>query len=147
MTQWVPSYAKVDLYGSMLMRARQASQFGTIKGLLWYQGESESWDRNNIIYYSQRVHTLWQAIRADLGLPDLPIVFVKLGPKPDSRWTDWDDLKAWQQSIADTQPPNVAMADASDLHALPAPQNNHLDFNSQVILGGRLADAMYQIMP
>jgi hypothetical protein len=39
------------------------------------------------------------------------------------------------------------MADASDLHALPAPQNNHLDFNSQVILGGRLADAMYQIMP
>ena len=58
MTQWVPSYAKVDLYASMLMRARQASQFGTIKGLLWYQGESESWDRNNIVYYSQRVHTL-----------------------------------------------------------------------------------------
>jgi Carbohydrate esterase, sialic acid-specific acetylesterase len=93
------------------------------------------------------MHALFQSIRSDLGIPDLPIVFVKLGPMPNAAHTYWNDIKAWQQSIADAQPPGIDMVDASDLKLIPGDQSGHLDQPSQITLGGRMADAMYQMMP
>ena len=142
---WQPAYSTASLYGNMLMMARRAIKAGgVIKGFLWYQGEGETADHLNVILYDCRVHRLFQSLREDLGIPNLPIVFVKLGPDP-GWWPFWSSIQAWQQAIADAHPPGIAMADASDLHSLPAGQAVHLDTPSQVTLGTRMADAMYQL--
>ncbi len=54
--QWMPDYAVNTAYGNMLAQARKARAKGTIKGFLWYQGESDCGDSNNVIAYSQRMH-------------------------------------------------------------------------------------------
>ncbi len=39
------------------------------------------------------------------------------------------------------------MVSAEDLKAISLANPHHLNQQSQIILGGRMADAMYQIMP
>jgi hypothetical protein len=39
------------------------------------------------------------------------------------------------------------MVTAEDLHAISPANPHHLDQPSQLILGGRMADGMYQIVP
>jgi Carbohydrate esterase, sialic acid-specific acetylesterase len=82
LSQWMPDYSTHSLYGNMVRLARFASQYGTIKGFLSYQGEAETTDRNNVLLYGQRMHALFSAVRQDLGIPDLPIIFVQIGPDP-----------------------------------------------------------------
>jgi hypothetical protein len=110
-------------------------------------GEAETVDRSNVLEYSQRMHALFSAVRQDLGIPDLPIIFVQLGPGPnDGSHPYWHDIQVYQQYIDDAQPDGIAMVSASDLQTISA-TNYHLNLQSQIILGGRLADMMYQIMP
>ena len=147
LADWMPDYMTRSLYGNMLWHARQAKAYGTIKGFLWYQGEAETVDRENVLLYTRRMHALFSAIRQDLGIPDLPIVFVQLGPGPnDYSRPYWRDIQLRQQYIDDAQPDGIAMVSASDLQTISA-TNYHLNQQSQIILGGRLADMMYQIMP
>jgi hypothetical protein len=145
LSQWTPDNTTYTLYGRMLARARIASAHGTIKGLVWYQGEAETMDRNNAMLYSAKMHALFQSIRADLGIPDLPIIFVQLGPDShDPRYPYWPTIQSWQQAIASAAPPRIGMVSAKDLKAIPG-NPFHLDQESQIILGGRIADAMYNL--
>ncbi len=101
--QWMPEYAVNTAYGNMLAQARKARANGTIKGFLWYQGESDCGDSNNVIAYSQRMHALFSAIRQDLGIPDLPIIFFQLGPNPhEPGFEYWYDIHMRQRYIADS---------------------------------------------
>jgi hypothetical protein len=50
------------------------------------------------------------------------------------------------QWIADGVPTGIEMVQAKDLTIMGL-GNPHLNQASQIILGGRMADAMYQIMP
>ena len=101
-----------------------------------------------MILYGPRMHTIFSAIRQDLDIPDLPIIFVQLGPNPhEPRFEFWHDVQVKQQSIADAEAPFLDMVTAEDLHAISPANPHHLDQPSQIILGGRMADAMYQIMP
>jgi hypothetical protein len=145
LSQWMPDYTTYTLYGCMLNRARIASQFGTIRGLVWYQGEADTMDRNNVELYSARMHVLFQAIRSDLGIPDLPIIFVQLGPDPHNQaYPYWYTIQAWQAAIGRAHPRRIGMVTAADLHAIPG-NPFHLDLQSQIVLGGRIADAMYNL--
>jgi hypothetical protein len=104
-------------------------------------------DRDNAVAYSSRMHALFQSLREDLGLPDLPIIFVQLGPDPHNpSYPYWSTIQAWQAAIGRAHPRRIEMVSAADLHAIPG-NPFHLDLPSQITLGGRIADAMYQIMP
>jgi hypothetical protein len=48
LSQWMPDYTTYTFYGCMLARAQIAAQYGTIRSLVWYQGEAETMDRNNV---------------------------------------------------------------------------------------------------
>ena len=66
-----------SLYGALQLRLRRAG--GRLRGVLWYQGESECWDAALAASYARRF-TAWVArLRADLGQPDLPVLTVQLG--------------------------------------------------------------------
>ena len=140
---WLPAYSSGTLFGNMAKFARQAVQLssGTLKAFIWYQGEAETALRDDIIKYDSRMYNLFGAVRREFGA-DFPIVFVKLGPKPNNPSRPyWDDLKAWQQAIADTAAAahNFKLVDASPLAIMDS--SGHLDQPSQIQLGQWLADA------
>ena len=68
-----------DLYSNAVQRARLAMREGTLKGILWHQGESDSGTATNANSYGDRLSRMIQDIRADLGVPDLPFVVGQIG--------------------------------------------------------------------
>jgi gluconolactonase len=61
-----------------LGRARQAAQYGTLKGILWHQGESDA-NPHSASTYRQRLTATIAAFRSELAAPDLPFVVGSLG--------------------------------------------------------------------
>ena len=79
MEQWNP--AKKDeggksLYGSMMRQFQLAG--GKVKGVLWYQGESDA-SGDAAKRYPQVFARFIAAVRSDFGQPELPFYFVQIG--------------------------------------------------------------------
>ena len=68
-----------DLYKQALARAKAAMKDGTLKGILWHQGESDSGSENLAHSYRERLAKMVADLRADLGAGDVPFVAGKLG--------------------------------------------------------------------
>ena len=90
MEQWNPAKKNEggnSLYGSMLRQVQLAG--GKVKGVLWYQGESDASGDASKIYH--RVFADFIAsVRADLNQPDLPFYYVQIG-----RFIKDADPKGW----------------------------------------------------
>lgn len=67
-----------DLYSNAVHRAKLAMQAGTLKGVLWHQGESDS-NRGKAETYGARLGQMIRDLRADLGVTDLSFVAGQLG--------------------------------------------------------------------
>ncbi len=81
--QWMPDAAplsgeKVNLYNTAMARAQQASANGTITAILWHQGEADS-DPSQVATYPDRFASLMGYLRADLSVPNVPIIAGELG--------------------------------------------------------------------
>ena len=68
-----------DLYSNAVHHANLAMREGTLKGILWHQGESDAGMAANANSYGYRLARMIQDIRADLGSPDLPFVVGQIG--------------------------------------------------------------------
>jgi hypothetical protein len=68
-----------DLYSNAVQRARLAMRDGTLKGILWHQGESDSSAATNANSYGKRLGQMVQDIRSGLGSPNLPFVAGQIG--------------------------------------------------------------------
>ncbi len=68
-----------DLYSNTVHRARLAMRDGTLKGVLWHQGESDSGTATNANTYGERLAGMIRDLRADLGVPNLPFVAGQIG--------------------------------------------------------------------
>lgn len=65
------------LYENMVKRARESvKDGGEIKGLLWYQGESDTSSQHDADAYHENMVRLIENVRHDLALPSLPIIQV-----------------------------------------------------------------------
>jgi hypothetical protein len=60
-------------YGPALKRAKAALKDGTLAGILWHQGESDS-DPEKAALYQAKLDQLVQDLRADLESPDVPFI-------------------------------------------------------------------------
>jgi hypothetical protein len=115
--QW--SYTLKDqgghsLYGAMLVRAERCG--APIRGLLWYQGESDAFGEHADTY-GERLAEWIAAARADLGQPDLPVIVVQLGCLVATGWgteKDWDLVREALADLPD-QVPHTAVVAAVDL--------------------------------
>lgn len=76
-----------DLYSNAIHRAKLAMQSGTLKGVLWHQGESDS-KRGLAETYGPRLAEMIRNLRADLGAPELPFVAGQLGTFLNTRQTN-----------------------------------------------------------
>lgn len=61
-------------YTAALARAKAALQDGTLAGILWHQGESNSSDPKKAEGYQAKLDELVNNLRADLEAPDVPFI-------------------------------------------------------------------------
>ncbi|MGQ9488906.1 MAG: sialate O-acetylesterase [Armatimonadota bacterium] len=118
MTQWSPDLAHLrggSLYGSMLRRFRAVG--GKVKGVLWYQGESDA-NPNDAPLFAERFTHFIKRVRADFGDPGLPFYYVQIGrfviAMPTEGELAWNQLQDTQRRLAG-EIPNVAMVASVDL--------------------------------
>jgi hypothetical protein len=68
-----------DLYSNAVERAKLAMRDGTLRGILWHQGESDSGTATNASSYGERLGKMIRAIRTELGSPNLLFVAGQIG--------------------------------------------------------------------
>ncbi|KAI7755427.1 hypothetical protein M8C21_027734 [Ambrosia artemisiifolia] len=122
------------LYKQALMRAKAARKNGgSIRGVLWFQGESDTVSEVDARKYKRRLVNLFSNLRADLGDPVLPIVHVAItsGQGPY--------IETVRKAQLGIKLQNVKCVDAKGLPLLQ--DKLHLSTPAQVRLGQMLADA------
>ncbi len=137
MAQWSPELKDKggkSLYGSMLRRIEAVG--GEVKGVLWYQGESDANDK--CLIFEKKFEAFIRSLRADLGAPQLPFYFAQLGcyvgPGADS--SAWNTVREMQRKCAEkmSQGGMVAAVD------LPLDDLIHISTDGLKRLGKRMAD-------
>jgi type 1 glutamine amidotransferase len=97
MAQWSPAKKEEgggSLYGSMLRQVNLAG--GKVKGVLWYQGESDAMGGASNVF--PRVFSDFiDSVRSDFGQPELPFYYVQIG-----RFVNGSDPKGWN-AVQDAQ--------------------------------------------
>lgn len=132
------------LYGDLVDRVRSAG--ARVRGILWYQGESDALPDESKTYL-ERFERFVSDLRSDLGDPGLPFVTVQLGSVENiDGWTTEDSIERIReaQRLAAERLPQVEVVAAADL-----PRNDHVHISGagQRVLGMRLADAATGFIP
>jgi len=114
--EWDPdSTPQEKLYTNMIERARASG--GTVKGLIWYQGESDAITPGASKVYQAALTRFIHGVRRDLQQPDLPVICVQTGrfayPYHSSA-PDWEAVREAQRQTA-LQVPNVWLVSSLDL--------------------------------
>lgn len=71
-----------------IRRAKLALAAGTLKGILWHQGESDA-NRELAPGYEAKLHALVARFRTELASPAVPFLVGQLGVFPDSPWNEF----------------------------------------------------------
>jgi Carbohydrate esterase, sialic acid-specific acetylesterase len=73
---WIPGAIH---YENAVKRTREAQKQGTLRVILWHQGEAESNDLDRARSYRERWTHMMTSLRKDLGAPDVPVIVGQLG--------------------------------------------------------------------
>lgn len=121
-------------YDDTLVRTRLALKDGTLKGILWHQGESDS-DPEKATVYQDKLNTLVLTLRKEFHTPSVPFI---AGEIPDFR----NNSKDINQAIHNAKKliPQYDVVSAKGF--TPLPDNVHLDARSQREFGKRYAKKM-----
>ncbi|PWA60140.1 SGNH hydrolase-type esterase domain-containing protein [Artemisia annua] len=128
------------LYKQLLRRARVARRGGgVIRGILWFQGESDTVSIVDATMYKRRLANLFNNLRADLRSPLLPIIQVALASGQGPY------VETVRKAQLGTKLLKVKCVDAKGLPLLQ--DKLHLSTPAQVQLGHMLADAFLKLEP
>jgi len=125
--QWAKG---THFYQEAVRRALEAKKTGTLKGILWHQGESNN---GNPQGYAEKLAQLVEDLRQDLGDQALPFVAGQIiGPNEIN-----DEISRLPELS-----PNTAVASSKDLKTM---DRWHFDARSMKELGQRYAAAMKEL--
>jgi Carbohydrate esterase, sialic acid-specific acetylesterase len=141
--QWLgdSTYRNVTLYSNLLKKVRTAATSGTLKGILWHQGETNA-NAANYKNYKEKLDHFFIKLRNDLGEPALPVyagqlaLFLSRTTNPFADAVN-KDLEALSVSMK-----NMYVIKTDDLH--PKSDSIHFDSPSQRIMGKRFARMVYK---
>lgn len=137
MADWGRNLSRSTLYGSMIARAQEAAASGSLKGMVFYQGGTDTSLMALVNAWPDGLTQFVTDVRGDLYDPFFPCLFVVLSPNPnDPGYPYYAEMVAAQTNM--TLPPNVGRVTANDLAVKPG-DPWHLRTASQIILGERIA--------
>jgi hypothetical protein len=140
LSRWVKG---ADLYEKAVSRAKAAAPVGLIKGVLWHQGESDTGKKENAETYEARLTQMFKDLRADLGLPNLPIVIGQLGDfLTPEKYPYVETVRGGIEHIP-VVVPGVGYADATGLSHKG--DNLHFSADAEKEFGARYAKAMQEL--
>lgn len=136
-----------DLYAAALQRAKLAMKDGTLKGILWHQGEGDSGKEETAKNYNARLSQMINDLRADLGAGELPFVAGKLGEflaptSKDGTPSFWPLVNEQIAALPQTAP-NTAVVESAGLNHKG--DVVHFDTPSLREFGRRYAEAMKKL--
>ena len=133
------------IYSDAIRHAKAAMQAGTLKGVLWHQGESDTVEQTRTDAYEKRLHRLVEDVRKDLGNPQLPFIVGNLAEfygtgkdhKAAGRVARITKIKEILRSLP-KKVPHTGFVESTD--CTPAARAKvHFDRKSCVLLGKRYA--------
>jgi len=141
--QWLgdSTYRDVTLYSNLMNKAKAASQYGIIKGILWHQGETNA---SNAGYknYKQKLEIFFSKLRNDLGYPELPVYAGELASFLSRTANPFaDSVNKDLQALSEIMK-NMYVINTADL--TPKTDSIHFDTRSQRIMGERFAKMVYK---
>ena len=146
--EWQRNLSESSLYGSCLKRSLAASPMGRIKGLLFFQGETDALDPDlepqkikSPFQWEEKFQKFVKDIRNDLKIYDLPIVFAQIGVNKNSK--EFKNWKIVQEQQSRVRLPNCKMIKTDDLFLK---DEIHFDNKSYRMIGERFGLAMKEIL-
>jgi hypothetical protein len=125
-------------YDEALARLRIAQRSGTLRGILWHQGESDATPALSVLY-ARRLRALIARFRADAGDATLPFLIGELGKFDAKPWSaEMARVDSVHRAIA-ASVPNVAYVSSDGL--VDKGDQLHFDGPSQRTFGERYAAA------
>ena len=138
MAEWDPDHGGsrwMGLYRATVRRIRAAGR--RLTGVVWYQGESDTFDGQGV-RYAQAMRQLVSALRRDTGQADLPFFYVQIATcalQTEDELPEWNLVQDTQLRLEPALAPGGLCA-AIDLRLC---DGIHLATSSQQRLGRRLA--------
>jgi hypothetical protein len=101
---WQPgeywTQTKSHPWDDSIERAKRAMKDGTLKAILWHQGESDS-NAKKAATYEKNLEDLIHRFRKELDDPDLPFIIGQLGRFPAKPWNEHREaVDAAQRAVA-----------------------------------------------
>ena len=130
-------------YDDCLQRAKLAMQHGTLKGILWHQGESDS-NPAAAEVHEQKLHELITRFRKELEAPNVPFIVGQLGQFKERPWNDSRRLiDAVHRSLPEKVPHTAFVSSDGLTH-----RGDQVHFNSESYreFGRRYAKAYLEMM-
>jgi hypothetical protein len=140
--QWLGDsvHRNVKLMTNFQQRVTSVSKYGTIKGVLWHQGESDT-NEQRIPGYEERLKNIYQAFRQHCGNLNLPIFIGKLGSYSENQ-DRWNAINAAMVRYASSDK-NAFIIDTADLKAKA--DKIHFDTEGQRAMGRRMAEKFLDV--
>jgi len=130
--EWEPGGV---FYNEAVKRTKEAMKYGTLKGILWHQGES---DASRSDTYLPKITNLIQAFRIDFNSPNLPVVVGQISEDKPQR-TNFN--KMILQVPAHIE--NTGVVTTENTSTI---DSTHFDSASQRLLGERYAREMLKLL-
>ena len=134
---------KTHPWDDALIRAERALQAGTLKGILWHQGESDS-TAELAPGYAAKLHDLVARLRTTLGAPNVPFIAGQMGRFADAPWNEHRVRVDQAQKDLPKKVAKTAYVSAEGLNHKG--DKVHFDADSYRTLGQRYADAYLSLM-
>ncbi len=132
LSEWMPGE---NLYNEAVKRAKAAMKYGTLKGIVWHQGES---DVSKSDIYLGKLTLMIEKLRSELGNSALPFVAGQLSEARPER-------KVFNQMIL-LLPQKVAKTGVATSEDTATIDSTHFDSRSQRLLGERYATEMLRLL-
>lgn len=137
--QWLGDslHRNVKLYSNFKERMAYAKGFGTVKGILWHQGESDA-HQYKLPKYQEKIEKLFQNFRSDVGNDKVVILAGELGnySEPEERNKNWKALNTILHKMT-KKDKNLTIISSKGLKSNP--DKIHFNSEAQRELGKRYA--------
>jgi hypothetical protein len=130
------------LYDEAVRRAKVAMRRGTLAGILWHQGESDSGSEEKRAAYPAKLEQLIENLRQDLDAPDVPFVLGQLGEFRERKVPGNATMNELLRAFPETHP-RTACVESAGLTSVG--DDTHFDAKSLREFGKRYAAAYLKL--